>query len=562
MKKNITVLVVTMLLNAANIFAQSGTTGPLEWILEDGVLTISGEGAMPDYDYPSYAPWFAYRESIHAVVMETGVTTIGDGAFPYCENLTSITVPNSVASVGYMSFYECKSLLSIIIPEGVTKIEEETFAYCESLTSVIIPNSVTTIGYRAFDYCENLTSATIPNNLIEIGSYAFQCCRRWTASIIFPNSLTWIGDDAFYGCESLTSITIPNSVDFIGWFAFSVCTSLTSINVESGNPYYASDDGVLFNKNKTALICCPAGKTGTYVVPKSVMWFGTDAGAYEAFRSCINLTSIEVENGNNYFASENGALFDKGKTNLICCPAGRTGDYVIPDCATNIEFYSFVGCIKLTSITIPNNITSMGERAFGECTNLTSITIPNSITKIENEVFMYCKGLTSITFPNTLKSIGDRAFTDCASLSLITNLNPVPPAVGFAAFHRVDVGACTLEVPIGSVLAYKNAYGWSGFNIVGIDAGIETIEPDIVKIYPNPTDGELWVECKDAINRVSTITITNIEIFDVFGRCVYIAHPSLREGLGGLDISNLPTGMYFVRITTENGAVTKKVVKR
>ena len=552
MKRNITILVVAMLLNATNIFAQSGTTGPLEWILEDGTLTISGEGEMPDYDYPSYAPWFAYRESIHTVVMEIGITTIGDFAFTYCANFISITIHNSVTSVGKRAFYECRSLVSIIIPEGVTKIEDQTFAWCKSLTSVIIPNSVTTIGYSAFDCCENLTSATIPNSLTWIGDYAFQDCRRWTSSIIFPNTLTWIGDDAFYGCESLTSITIPNSVTFIGWFAFSVCTSLTSINVESGNPYYASDDGVLFNKSKTALICCPAGKTGTYVVPKSVTGFGTEAGAYEAFRSCVNLTSIEVENGNNYFASENGALFSKSKTNLICCPAGRKGEYVIPNCATSIGFYSFVGCIKLTSITIPDNIMSMGERAFGECTNLTSITIPNSITKIENEVFMYCKGLTSITFPNTLKSIGDRAFTDCTSLSLITSLNPEPPVVGFAAFHRVDIGACTLKVPIGSVSAYENAYGWSDFNIVGIDVGIETIESDVVKIYPNPTDGELKISLSEASE------VKNIEVIDLLGRLVETQFIASRC----LDISNLSAGMYLVRITTENGMVTRKIIKR
>jgi hypothetical protein len=160
--------------------------------------------------------------------------------------------------------------------------------------------------------------------------------------------------------------------------------------------------------------------------------------------------------------------------------------------------------------------------------------------------------------------IGGNAFHDCKSLTLITNLNPVPVSIsGDWVFEGVEQNACTLEVPINSVSAYKNAFVWRKFNIVGIEVGIEPIETDVVKIYPNPTSGELFIEMSDM--RCKTC---DIEIFDVMGRNVG-ANPCVRpNGIGQseigkseINISHLPSGIYFVRIQTENGTITRKVVK-
>ncbi|MEE0113833.1 MAG: leucine-rich repeat domain-containing protein, partial [Ruminococcus sp.] len=206
--------------------------GNLTWKLyEDGTLTISGKGAMKNYDREGDNPSPVYNNlSVKKVVIEDGVTSIGDAAFYDCNNLTSITIPDSVTSIGNAAFSFCSSLTSITIPDGVTSIGNSAFSNCNILTSITIPNSVTSIGAYAFSYCSSLTSITIPNSVTSIGDAAFSYCINLT-SITIPDGVTSIGDAAFSNCISLTSITIPDSVTSIGAYAFSNCWDLTSITI-------------------------------------------------------------------------------------------------------------------------------------------------------------------------------------------------------------------------------------------------------------------------------------------------------------------------------------------
>jgi len=143
------------------VFAQtSGTCGSnLTWTLDDnGTLTISGTGDMENWGYPnpSGAPWKS--KSIKDIVIENGVTSIGNRAFYDCSSLTSITIPNSVTSIGNDAFEWCSSLTSITIPNSVTSIGNHAFDGCSSLTNITIPSSVTSIGNRAFYDCSSLTA--------------------------------------------------------------------------------------------------------------------------------------------------------------------------------------------------------------------------------------------------------------------------------------------------------------------------------------------------------------------------------------------------------------------
>ena len=485
---------------------------------ETGVLTISGTGDM------YYGPFYE-NTNIKSVIIESGVTSIGDEAFSGCRSLTNVTIPDSVTSIGDDAFYgcyftsenfvnnsnvelddsskptivdtdaggfcikdnelvnmrptyaigeitipdsvtsisdyafnDCTSLTSVTIPDSVTSIDDWTFSSCTSLTSIevsgnnknyssadgvlfnkdkselitypagktdseyVIPNSVTRIGRYAFSGCKSLTSITIPDSVTSIGDYAFEGCTSLT-SITIPNSVTSIGNSAFSGCESLTNIIIPDSVTSIGSGAFENCTSLKSIEVSENNKNYASIDGVLFNKDKSELVTYPAGKTDSeYVIPNSVTSIG-----YSAFENCTSLTSV-----------------------------------TIPDSVTSIDYSAFENCTSLTSVTIPNDVTSIGSSAFyntayyndksnwdkgvlylsnclidtnDDFDSTTDYIIKDGTRIIANYALSHCDNLTSVTIPNSVTSIGDSAFSDCTSLKSVTIGNSVT-SIGSSAFYN------------------------------------------------------------------------------------------------------------------------------
>ena len=400
-------LFLCFLLCAASVAAsaQSGTTGDLEWIITDGTLTISGTGAMPDYttitisktSYLITSPWYSYRYSITALVINDGVTSIGRYAFMNCSYLTKVTFLNSVKSIGNQAFYSCSSLTEVTIPNSVISLGDDAFGYCNNLTKITIPNSVTSIGERTFSRCSNLTGITIPNSVETIGNFAF------------------------YGCNGLRSIIIPNSVTSIGDRTFSECGSLTSIDVQESNTVYTSENGVLFNKAKTVLFRYPEGKPDiNYVIPNSVTSIGSSA-----FFGCINLRSVIIPNS---VTSIRDNAFS-GCSSLT--------EIIIPDLVETIGSSAFSGCSNLTKVIIPNSVTSIGNDAFYYCSNLTEVFIPNSVISIGNGVFTFCNRLTKVTIPNSVTSIGDYAFFDCRSLAEVTIPNSVT-SIGNNAFYYCE----------------------------------------------------------------------------------------------------------------------------
>ena len=339
----------------------------------------------------------------------------------------------------------------------VTGIGDAAFRGRHNLTTILIPSSVTNIGNSAFYQCSNLSSVTIGNSVVSIGDSAFYQCSR-LASLNIPDSVLNIMNSVFFGCNSLTSITFGSGLKNIGNDILN-CENLIDIEVSSNNMSYSSQNGVLFNKNRTTLIIFPRGKGGSYSIPNSVTDIkdnafkgcnklnninivngvtniGDDAFrgcsglisiaipgsvisvANTAFSGCDSLTNIEVSNENLNYFSIDGVLFNKNNTVLIIFPAGKSGSYTIPSTVTDVGYLAFERCFGITSITIPDSVTNIGDGTFGGCMSLTSIIIPNSVTSIGFFAFVGCTSLNFILIPDSVTSIGEWSFFGCDKLTI------------------------------------------------------------------------------------------------------------------------------------------------
>jgi hypothetical protein len=231
------ILAVTLCMFAATTaFTQGGTTGPLTWNISGDTLTISGNGEMPDYENPpggsNLPPWFPYKDLFTTLVMESGVTKIGDFAFFCCFDLTgSLTISNSIVSIGKYSFCSSGYTGTLTIPNSVTTIDDGAFLGCGFTGTLTIPNSVTMIGMHAFGSCAGFTGTLIlPNSITSISEHTFNDCYGFT-SLVIPDSVITIGPWAFTNCFDLSSISIGNSVTSIDQLAFGSCLSLSSITI-------------------------------------------------------------------------------------------------------------------------------------------------------------------------------------------------------------------------------------------------------------------------------------------------------------------------------------------
>ena len=375
-----------------------------------GVVTISnGVTSLEDYV-------FHQRRNLESVTIPSTVTSIGNHAFHGCTSLTSVTIPDSVTSIGEDAFYECSDMTSITMPDGVVSIGERAFYGCSSLTSVTIPNNVTSMERATFYGCSSIENIMIPDSITTIGSSVFYNCSN-LISITIPDSVTSIGDYAFYGCTSLTSVTIPNSVTNIMDYAFQGCASLTSMDI-----------------------------------PVSVTSIGNSV-----FIDCSNLESITVDDNNPSYSSQDGILYNKYKTNLICVPQAINGNVTIPDSVTYIAENAFYACRYLTSVTLSSNVTSIGKGAFSGCSSLQEMTLPfvgssvsryatttylgyifggtdntavpyslrtviilDGMTTISKNAFSGCRYLRSVTIPDSVTSIENGALSDCNNLQELT----------------------------------------------------------------------------------------------------------------------------------------------
>ena len=224
----------------------NGTDGNITWELcDDGTLTIGGSGDMYDYvidyDYGSTAPWAVHRDSFTALVIEEGVTRIGNYAFPHCINFTgSLTLPEGLISIGNSAFIGCSSFNgNLTFPESLESISDHAFYWCNYFTgSLILPEKLTKIGDATFRFCSGFTgNLTLPKGIKSIGNLAFSGCRGLSGSLILPEGLISIGGMAFRSCTGfIGNLIFPGSLESIGDGAFSWCEGFTDVINHSIEP--------------------------------------------------------------------------------------------------------------------------------------------------------------------------------------------------------------------------------------------------------------------------------------------------------------------------------------
>ena len=392
-------------------------------------------------------------EGLVGVTIPASVTSIGELAFYSCR-MSSVAIPLGVTRIGGCAFSDCPGLTSITIPASVTSIGPDVFADCKSLKAI-------TVDSQNENY-SSLDGALYNKNQTKL----IQCPGGMCGVMIIPASVTSIEDGAFSRCIGLTSVTIPAGVTRIGYEAFSLCAGLKAISVDPFNANYISTDGALYNKDPSTLMLCPEGKTGSFSIPANV----TDIYDH-AFSGCTGLTTIRVDSHNGHYSSIDGILFDKNHTSLIHCPAAKGCSVTIPDSVTTIAEEAFKGCKGLEAITIPANLTHIGRGAFYNCSGLKlftvepnnaeyssldgmlfnkkrttlikcpegisgSITVPSSVTTIQESAFNVCPSLTSVTIPASVNNIDVLAFYGCSGLASVNFLGNAP-AMGSDVFAYV-----------------------------------------------------------------------------------------------------------------------------
>lgn len=202
-----------------------------QWKLTaDGLLTISGSGAMASDWNMEQSPWYALRGKITGVDVGSGITSIAPYAFQGCTALESVTIADTVDTIGQCAFFNCNRLKEIAIPEGVTEIPYRTFYLCSSLETVELSSTVTAIGNGAFDGCAALSGVALPEGLVSIGQSAFGGCTGLTA-ITIPEGVTVLPMNVFSGCTALTQAELPEGLTTLGAYAFANCRSLTGVEL-------------------------------------------------------------------------------------------------------------------------------------------------------------------------------------------------------------------------------------------------------------------------------------------------------------------------------------------
>ena len=441
----------------------------------DGVL-YSGDGKTL-----LYCP--AFMEGSFTV--PAGTVTIAPGAFIGCSGLTEITFPNTVTLIGECAFYGLESKLNKITFGGngfndVT-IDKYAFLGCGAVQEVVFESGsrVTTIEDGAFADCTSLVNFDIPASMTRIGAEAFRSCQSLATITFAANGKTLaFGENVFYNCTGLTRVDLPANVSEIPGI-FGGCTSLLEVNVAEDSPYFTSEDGVVFDKEKTEVLFFPQGKTGNYTLPGTVKTIANGVFANISGLNKLTISATVTTIGENAFKNcdINEIVFGRGRPeggltieksafeganfNKMTLPShtvsiGDNAFYgahfdqlVLNEGIESLGNYAFYGAVNTYKMTLPVSVQTIGDYCFAainggwytEGPNVELQVADSQLQSIGNYAFAYNDHLQSIDIPASVVTVGDYAFADCVNAATINFAGQSSvKTIGAHAFEGVGTG--------------------------------------------------------------------------------------------------------------------------
>lgn len=415
----------------------SGVNGKVQTGLFSNLKQSVDEEGNPLFDRngsPIMEPdekWAALTE----VVIEDGVTEIGNQTFQGCTGLTNVTIPDSVQKIGAWAFYLCGGLKNVDIPANV-EIGNSSFRQ-SGLEQVTVSGG--SVGQYAFH--RNVSLKKIDINCETIGDEAFSGCDSLT-DITLGSSVKILGDKVFYTCKNLENVEIPSTVTDIGEKTFYSCPKLKEAIIRAGtvkkDTLYNCQalTTLIISDNATLDASFTAGYSKSTL---NTVKIGKGAIGDSAFSNCTNLTTVELGDG----------VTSIGTSAFIRCT--QLPSITIGSGVTSIGKNAFNGCAALTEAVIQSG--AIGESAFNGCTILANVTLGNGVTQIGKNAFLKCTALTSMNIGSSVKTIESYAFSGCSSLGEVT----ISAAqIGYQAFKsayalkKVTLGDGVEAIPAGA----------------------------------------------------------------------------------------------------------------
>ena len=406
MKKALSLLIVACLiatmLPVAAFAAESGSCGAnATWTLDGSTLTISGTGSTEDYGVGE-APWYRNRTKVRTIVVEEGITRLGDCIFAYTTDALEARLPSTLEEIGANAFMACYALKRADLPEGLKTVRDSAFSSCKALAELKLPQSLENLEPYAFSGCA-MRELTIPESITQLPEHCFEGSRK-LEKVTFHEGVTKIDDFCFSICESLKTIDLPDGLDEISWGCFS-SSGLQTVEIPEGvktiDSYAFADCADLRE------ISIP----NTVTVMEQYCLRGTES-----------LKTVDLPDG----LKETGwGMFQRGGLQYIELPEGMTKvtEYtfcecdsletvIIPDTVRYMEDYCFRGCDSLKTVDLPEKLAYLSWGMFQESA-LQTLVIPDSVSSTEDYVFAHCDDLQSITYPEGRFTFGDYAFAYC-----------------------------------------------------------------------------------------------------------------------------------------------------